>query len=113
MQKVAAILGKTDDAKRFEQEYIERKIHFNKTHVDAVTGKTIHLGHRFAWGYRVPKEELPQKGSFSDTQASYAIPLAFDLFDKNTKDKATNNLVTALERKNKDELGVMWKNQSN
>lgn len=107
MRKVAAILGKTDDAKCFEQEYIERKIHFNKTHVDVITGKTIHLGHRFAWGYRVPKEELPQKGSFSDTQASYAIPLAFDLFDKNTEGKAANNLVAALERKNKDELGVM------
>lgn len=107
MEKVAAILGKTDDAKRFEQEYAARKEHFNKTHIDLATGKTIHSGHRFPWGYRVPKEELPEKGSFSDTQASYAIPLAFDLFNKDTESKAANNLVTTLERKNKDELGVM------
>ncbi|WP_417955867.1 family 78 glycoside hydrolase catalytic domain [Flavobacterium sp. ZS1P14] len=107
MQKVAALLGKTADAKRFEQEYITRKDHFNKTHIDSITGKTIHSGHRFPWGYRVSKEELPEKGSFSDTQASYAIPLAFNLFDKNTEGKAVNNLVAALERKNKDELGVM------
>lgn len=107
MEKVAAILGKTDDAKRFEQEYAARKEHFNKTHIDLATGKTIHSGHRFPWGYRVPKEELPEKGSFSDTQASYAIPLAFDLFNKNTESKAATNLVTTLERKNKDELGVM------
>jgi alpha-L-rhamnosidase len=107
MQKVASILGKTDDAKFFEQEYNARKDHFNKTHIDAVTGKTIHSGHRFPWGYRVPKEELPKKGSFSDTQASYAIPLAFNLFDKNTEGKAVNNLVAALERKNKDDLGIV------
>ncbi|HEX9150621.1 MAG TPA: alpha-L-rhamnosidase C-terminal domain-containing protein, partial [Flavobacterium sp.] len=107
MQKVAALLGKTADAKRFEQEYSARKDHFNKTHIDAITGKTIHSGHRFPWGYRVPKEALPEKGSFSDTQASYAIPLAFNLFDKNTEGKAVNNLVAALERKNKDELGIM------
>lgn len=107
MGKVAAILGKTDEAKRFEQEHAARKEHFNKTHIDLATGKTIHSGHRFPWGYRVAKEELPEKGSFSDTQASYAIPLAFDLFNKDTESKAATNLVTTLERKNKDELGVM------
>jgi alpha-L-rhamnosidase len=107
MQKVASVLGKTNDAIHFEQEYTARKDHFNKTHIDALTGKTIHSGHRFPWGYRVSEDQLPKKGDFSDTQASYAIPLAFNLFDKNIQDKATNNLVAALERKNKDELGIM------
>lgn len=107
MQKVATLLGKTVDAKQFENEYIARKEHFNNTHVDNISGKTIHSGHRFPWGYRVPQEELPKKGSFSDTQASYAIPLAFNLFDKNTESKAVKNLVAALERKNKDDLGII------
>ncbi|PJJ09369.1 alpha-L-rhamnosidase [Flavobacterium sp. 1] len=107
MQKTAALLGKTDDAMHFEQEYTARKDHFNKTHIDAITGKTVHSGHRFPWGYRVSEDQLPKKGSFSDTQASYAIPLSFNLFDKNTQDKAANNLVATLERKNKDELGIM------
>ncbi|REH00425.1 alpha-L-rhamnosidase [Flavobacterium aquicola] len=107
MQKTAKLLGKTDDALVFEKEYAIRKDHFNKTHIDTITGKTIHSGHRFPWGYIVSEEQLPKKGSFSDTQASYAIPLSFNLFDKNTQDKAANNLVTALERKNKDELDIM------
>jgi len=107
MQNVATLLGKTADATLFEQEYTERKAHFNKTHIDYETGKTLHSGHRFPWGYRVPESELPKKGSFSDTQASYAIPLAFNLFDKSLENKAVNNLIIALNRKNKDELGII------
>jgi alpha-L-rhamnosidase len=107
MQHVAKLLGKTVDEKFFEQEYVERKAHFNKAHIDNETAKTLHSGHRFSWGYRVSESELPKKGSYSDTQASYAIPLDFNLFDKNLESKAVNNLVATLNRKNKDELGII------
>lgn len=107
MKNVAAILGKTADAKLFEEEYMQRKAHFNKNHIDAETGKTLHSGHRFPWGYRVAEDQLPKKGGFSDTQASYAIPLAFNLIDKDLETKVTTNLVATLNRKNKDDLGIM------
>lgn len=107
MRKVAGLLGKSDDAKVFEKEYLIRKAHFNKTHLDANTAKTLHTGHRFPWGYQIANDQLPQKGGFSDTQASYAVPLALGVVDSNYIVKATSNLTAAVKRQNKSEDGVM------
>ncbi|RZL19402.1 MAG: alpha-L-rhamnosidase [Pedobacter sp.] len=107
MRKVAALLEKSEDAKFFEKEHANRKAHFNKTHMDAGTGKTLHTGHRFPWGYQIDKNQLPEKGGFSDTQASYAVPLSFGVLDSNLITKATANLSAAVRRENKSEDGVM------
>jgi alpha-L-rhamnosidase len=107
MRQAAALLGKTTDAALFEQEYKARKEHFNKTHIDTNTAKTLHSGHRFPWGYQTSKDRLPQKGSFSDTQASYAIPLSFNIIDQDLQGRAAENLASAVSRKNESEDGVV------
>lgn len=107
MRQVAVLLGKETDARFFEQEYTLRKAHFNTTHIDASTGKTIHSGHRFSWGYGIAQDKLPQKGGFSDTQASYAVPLAFNVIDEQHKTKAAQNFAAAIARKNLGEDGVL------
>lgn len=107
LHQVAVLLGKAEDARFFEQEYALRKAHFNAMHIDAATGKTIHSGHRFPWGYSITQNKLPKKGDFSDTQASYAIPLAFNIIDKHNKAKAAQNFAAAIARKNIGEDGVI------
>lgn len=106
MSKIALLLGKDPDARQYESDYVIRKAHFNVTHFDQVTGKTLHSGHRFPWGYRIAEDKLPVKGSFCDTQASYAIPLYFNIVSDDLKDKAAQNLAGAVRRSNTDESGV-------
>jgi alpha-L-rhamnosidase len=107
MRQVAKILGRSEDAIAFENEYIIRKAHFNITHIDQPTGKTLHTGHRFPWGYNIANDQLPQEGGFSDTQASYAIPLAFGVINKDVQAKVSLQLAKAVLRKNKSEDGIM------
>ena len=55
-----------------------RKSHFNQVHVDPATGNTIATGARvmaFGVGQKEPGELL-------DSQASYAVPLALNVFDE-------------------------------
>jgi alpha-L-rhamnosidase len=106
MRQVATVLKKNEDAADFEREYKSRKDHFNKTHIDTSTGKTVHSGHRFPWGYNISEDKLPKKGDFCDTQASYAVPLAFNVIDEKLKTLAAVNLVSAISRKNIDQEGV-------
>ncbi|MHA4896301.1 family 78 glycoside hydrolase catalytic domain [Pedobacter sp. PWIIR3] len=103
MAQVAHILHMNDDSADFRKQYLVRKKHFNDTHIDAETGKTLHSGHRFSWGYRIASEKLPQPGGFSDTQASYAVPLAFGIIDQKYIAKASRNLADAVARENMDE----------
>lgn len=107
MRHVATVLKKKEDAADFEREYTSRKDHFNKTHIDKVTGKTVHSGHRFPWGYNISEDKLPKKGDFCDTQASYAVPLAFNVIDEKLKTLAAANLASAVSRKNIDQEGVV------
>ena len=107
MRQVAKLLGKADDGATFEKEFKERKALFNKLHIDQVTGKTIHSGHRFPWGYQISNEQLPAKGAFSDAQASYAVPLAFNVIDPSSVSKSAAQLVNTIKRKNKGEDGVI------
>lgn len=107
MRQAAAKLGLKEDMVSFEKEYEIRKKKFNTVHLDSVTGKTLHSGHRFPWGYGIAREQLPQKGDFSDSQASYAVPLAFDVIDKELQAKAAKQLVNTIVRKNKSEDGIL------
>jgi alpha-L-rhamnosidase len=46
MAKTARLLDKNEDASGFEKQYGEGKEFFNKTYIDAATGKTLHLGNQ-------------------------------------------------------------------
>ena len=105
MNKVATILDKGEDASEFKKKYDKRRSFFNETFVDPATGKTIHSG-VVTRSFGPPPEHPPKKGDKIDTQASYAIPLAFDVFEDQYLPLAVSNLENTILRKNKDDLGV-------
>jgi alpha-L-rhamnosidase len=104
MSKVAALLGKKDDADKFRTLYEKRKEFFNTTFVNA-DKKTLGLigGGRGFGG----QPAAPAEFKVSDTQTSYAVGLAMDLFDDENKPYMIKNLAAAIERGNKDDGGVL------
>ncbi|MCR8668971.1 glycoside hydrolase family 78 protein [Aestuariibaculum sp. M13] len=103
LYKSAELLGKHKDREKYKSYYENRKVFFNETYVDAITGKTIHSGYSGASLATKPKDFLqPEKGNLVDTQASYAIPLSFNVFDEKYKLLARQYLVQAVSRQNAD-----------
>lgn len=106
MAKVATILGKEEDAGFFRERYESRKRFFNETFVDKNTHKTIRSA--LSTGFLKPTVMDPaSKGKPIDTQASYAIPLAFDVFDEAYKASAVEHLAATITRQNTDDEGVL------
>ena len=88
MAKVAEILGKADDAAYYWEKYEERKHFFNQTFVDPTTHKTIKAD-----------------GILSDSQASYAVPLALGVFSEEHIPSAQKHLAATVMRENIDDEG--------
>ena len=108
LSETARILGKTKDAERYHARYATRKAYFNNTYVDAKTGKTIHSGYAGRmFGPPPPGYAPPKPGDPVDTQASYAIPLNFDLFHLEYKALAAQHLAATVQRSNMDDSGVL------
>lgn len=91
MRKMATALGKSEDAEMFAKMYDERKSHFNATYVDALTKKTI-----------APDTKKP-----IEMQAVYAVPLALDVFNEDTKAQVAAYLTENVKRKNMDDKGIV------
>ncbi|MEI6950790.1 family 78 glycoside hydrolase catalytic domain [Paraflavisolibacter sp. H34] len=89
MQKIALVLGKGEEAQAFDQLRAERKAFFNRTYFDTTTGKTVF------------------RGKPVDTQASYALPLAFGLFEERSRPKAAKSFAATITRENKADNGVV------
>jgi alpha-L-rhamnosidase len=109
LSKVADILGKSTEANEFRRRYQETKDSFNATFVDPQTHKTVRSGLRTASvgpPGQNPREGSTDKGRPVDTQASYAIPLAFNIFNETNKPYAVRHLVETIRRKNTDDGGV-------
>ena len=86
VSRSARILGYSADENTYRKKYEERKSFFNQKYVDPDTHKTIHTGHAgFRFGPPLPPNERPKPGDPVDTQASYAIPLAFEVFNAEHK----------------------------
>ncbi|WP_161557086.1 alpha-L-rhamnosidase [Paenibacillus amylolyticus] len=77
MSVYAELLGKQLDASYYIVKADEAKQYWNKTFVDAETGKTLNMD-----------------GSVNDTQAGYAIGLNFNMFEERNKQKAYDNLAS-------------------
>jgi alpha-L-rhamnosidase len=92
MQKLAAALGKKDDESKFARLYAERKKFFNEKYIDNETRKTIHSG------FRQHKTIDLKPGDLMDTQASYVLPLAFDIIQSDYKEDVVQNFVQTLTR---------------
>lgn len=107
MMGSAVVLKKLDDFEKYSREYDKRKAFFNEMYVDPETHKTISSGYPSVHFGPNPNGGPPPKGALVDNQASYAIPLAFNVFDEENKPYAVDYLVESIERENMDELGVM------
>jgi alpha-L-rhamnosidase len=107
MAEAAELLNKPADVEIFKNQYEERKKFLNATYFDETTGKTLHLGNQsMRFGPPLPPEMTKKAGDFVDTQASYAIPLNFDVLNDENKEKVITNLVATIQRTNKDEFGA-------
>jgi alpha-L-rhamnosidase len=102
MAKVATALGKTADAGKYKNMYELRKDFFNKTFVNA-DKKTIGI----PAGIFGPRPTNPREFKVVDTQTSYAVGLAMDLFNDENKPAMIKNLAATIERENKDDGGVL------
>ena len=91
MSKIAAVLGKVDDAAAFRTRQAEHKAFFNKTYVNAETGQTV----------------KSTSGQVYDNQASYAVPLALGAFDSVNEKRAAKHLAAAVTRQNTDDSGAI------
>lgn len=111
MSKMAEILGIEEDTKLFRQKQNERKAFFNKTYVNAESGKTVKSGFMAQRmgppGANAPDNYQSQAGQLLNTQVSYAVPLALGTFDKEKNGLAAKNLFLMVEQKTTDDLGMV------
>lgn len=89
MSKVAAILGKVEDARKYEVLCRKRMDFFRKTYIDGKTAETVSSG-----------ADGPAKGEPVDIQTSYVLPLAFGIVEDDMKDRFAANLARAVKRAN-------------
>ena len=88
MRKMALALNKQDDAIRFSKLCDERKAFFNKTFLDLTNGKTT-------FGEKI-----------IDTQASYALPLAFNIVENEIIEKVVDNFANTITRSDKTDQNI-------
>lgn len=112
MSKVAGILGKGSEEKTYLDQFVAKKKTFNAIYMDPILRKTVKSGVKAARmgppgaSTATNAPTVSDKGQLIDTQASYAIPLALDIFDETNKPHAIANLVATVERSNKDDEGI-------
>lgn len=87
--KMAEVLGKTEDSKKYRDLYNKAKDEFNKKYLNE-NKQTIEAG----------------TGNLIDNQGSYAIPLALGIIKEENKVQFAKNLANAVSRKNKDFMGI-------
>ena len=87
MQRLATALGYTADAEHYAQLAAARRSFFLKTYVDPSTKRTIFSGY-----------EPEKKGKLVDTQTSYALPLALNVVEGDTRTAMAAHLKEAVSR---------------
>ncbi len=102
MSQVAALLGKTDDARKYRDLHRKRKALFNAAFVNTDKKTVALVGGRRPFGPATPAEM-----KLADTQTSYAVPLALGVFSDENLPFMVKNLAEAVERENRDDGGVV------
>ncbi len=104
MAKVANLIGKKEDADKYQAMYMKRKDFFNNTFVNEER-KTLGLigGGRSFGG----QAATPAQFKVADTQTSYAVGLGMNLFSEDNKPYMVRNLAETIKRRNKDDGGVI------
>lgn len=80
MKNMAGIIGKEKEAADYAKLEKEIREYWNSKFVDSETGMTRN-----------------SKGDVNDTQCAYALPLAFDMFAEENKEKAYGHLMRKVE----------------
>ena len=110
MIKIAKAMNKHEDAAYYQKTFEERKAFFNRKYVDPETHKTIMSGfiteHRPAIGDNLDLGYM-EAGKEIDTQISYALALAFNIFNSEHKEPAGQHLVQSIIRQNQDDFGKL------
>ena len=103
-RRSATLLGKTEDAAKFQALYDTRKAFFNATFVNAER-KTLATGRA---GSALDRRLRARSRQFrlADTQTSYAVGLGMGLFSPEHVPFAVKNLADAVARENADDDGV-------
>ena len=99
MTQVAKVLSKEADAEKFSQLHAERKAFFNKTFVNA-DHKTIGFVGGGFFSREAPHWQL------ADTQTSYAVGLALNVFSEENIPYMVKNLAETITRKNQSDDGI-------
>ena len=81
MADMAAAIGETEDAQLYSDYAAGIKAEWNATYVDPETHKTT------------------ASGKVQDTQASYSLPLAYDVFDETNKPYARRLLGRSMRKR--------------
>jgi len=102
--KASSVLDMTENEEKYREQYNQRKRFFNENYVDATTGKTIASGVVSQIG-RPIQINTALRGKIVDTQVSYAVPLAFGVFDESNIDRAQKNLIELVTRESIDDEG--------
>ncbi|MBQ1936876.1 MAG: glycoside hydrolase, partial [Bacteroidales bacterium] len=99
MSRMAAALGKTEDAQKYAALYENVKKAWNEKYVRE-DGTTVAPYVAFRWPGMPVNPNAPKDGELVpvDTQTSYALPLYFNLFEDDVKDKAVAKLVENIEK---------------
>jgi len=109
LAKVAEILGKQEDARRFRQMYERRKEFFNNTFVspDKKTMTVVRSRARFGGSQAASGADAPPHFRVADTQTSYAVGLALGVFREEDVPVMARNLAAAVSRESPDDDGVL------
>ena len=103
MARTAELLGKTDDAKQYRQDYEERRTFFNTTFVGA--GKrTLGIPSR---GFGAAGDRAKPEFRLADTQSSYAVGLALNAFSEDNVPHMAKRLAETVERENRGDDGAV------
>ncbi len=99
MSRMAAAIGKTEDAQKYAALYENVKKAWNEKYVRE-DGTTVAPYVAFRWPGMPANPNAPKDGELVpvDTQTSYALPLYFNLFEDDVKDKAVAKLVENIEK---------------
>ncbi len=98
MEKIATVLDQKADAEYFRTLHSQRKEFFNATYIDPATGKTAYPASADA------DASSPRK--WVDVQASYVLPFAFGVWNKENYTKALPAFIETIKRENKADNGV-------
>lgn len=89
LAKIARILNKADEVTWLNELANKRTAFFHDTYLDPASKKTAF------------------RGKIVDTQASYVLPLQFNILNDECRMAATNHLVAAIQRKNVADDGTI------